>query len=302
MPALTVNTDHTTSQNSRAPKSPSPPPMSPITPPQQPAELAGPSSTTTAQQPRPQETQSQTQAQSQPQSQQQQQQQQQGPLSLSHSSHPAQVPAAPAPPTQALDHEANPDVIALRSAISILQMQKQRATSHIRHLERARAEAMQRPEEFLRDFARGRVQVGEPPRPRAAHAGNDDEEEDDDSDDSDEDMQQENQDGTAATKPPGPGRGEEREEKAWSRLPGPQNVVRCPPVNWAQYAVVGESLDKLHADQQRRPAQGTPATRNPDGTWEHRGGGGQGQQQYRGVAAPFSPFVDKVEKRNDGKR
>ncbi|KAI9903006.1 hypothetical protein N3K66_002358 [Trichothecium roseum] len=298
MPALTVNTDHTTSQNSRAPKSPSPPPMSPITPPQQPAELAGPSSTATTAQPRPQETQSQTQAQSQTQSQQQQQQQQQGPLSLAHGSHPAQVPAAPAPPTQPLDHEANPDVIALRSAISILQMQKQRATSHIRHLEKARAEAMQRPEEFLRDFAQGRVQVGEPPWPRAVHDDEEEEEDDDDdSDDSDEDMQQETEDGTT-TKPPEPSKGE---EKTWSRLPGPQNVVRCPPVNWSQYAVVGESLDKLHADQQKRPTQGTPATRNPDGTWEHRGGSGQ-QQQYRGVAAPFSPFVDKVDKRNDGKR
>ena len=45
-------------------------------------------------------------------------------------------------------------------------------------------------------------------------------------------------------------------------IPLPQNIVRCPPVNWAKYHVIGESLDKLHAEQQNRPSQGSLENNN----------------------------------------
>ncbi|KAI0486235.1 hypothetical protein F4859DRAFT_469596 [Xylaria cf. heliscus] len=80
----------------------------------------------------------------------------------------------------------------------------------------------------------------------------------------------------------------------WAQIPKPQNVVRCPPINWSQYAVVGESLDKLHNEQVRRPAQGTPATLTPEGRFEFKGGDGK-QERYIGVAAPYAPGKDRLD-------
>jgi hypothetical protein len=93
-------------------------------------------------------------------------------------------------------------------------------------------------------------------------------------------------------------------EKSWHTLPKPQNVVRCPPINWAQYAVVGESLDKLHAEQQRAPAQGSPAVVSPGGTYEFKGGGQGGNpgEELVGIAAPYTPGRDKLEKKAKGGR
>jgi hypothetical protein len=81
--------------------------------------------------------------------------------------------------------------------------------------------------------------------------------------------------------------------RSWSSLPKPQNIVRCPPVNWSQYAVVGESLDKLHAEQISHPAAGAPATIGPQGTYEFKASEPAGER-YEGVAVPFDPRKDKI--------
>jgi hypothetical protein len=69
-------------------------------------------------------------------------------------------------------------------------------------------------------------------------------------------------------------------------IPQPQNVVRCPPINWAKYHVVGAPLDRMHEEQRRNPTPGDPkrdetypAQRGPD----HM------------LAAPYRPFVDVLE-------
>jgi hypothetical protein len=84
----------------------------------------------------------------------------------------------------------------------------------------------------------------------------------------------------------------------FSPIPTPQNVIRCPPINWAKYHVVGESLDKLHEEQRRRPTQGEPQR---DGT-----GHGVPRAPVSVVAAPYRPFVDRVAEpmrtRSGGKR
>lgn len=93
-------------------------------------------------------------------------------------------------------------------------------------------------------------------------------------------------------------------DKTWPKLPTPQNVVRCPPINWNQYAVVGESLDKLHADQQARPTEGMPQRLGVDGQLSY-GGDGQRRSTNLGVAAPYNFGRDKIEKmstRKGGKR
>jgi hypothetical protein len=49
-------------------------------------------------------------------------------------------------------------------------------------------------------------------------------------------------------------------------LPQAQNVVKVPNINWAQYGIIGESLDKLHEDQLKHPAVSGPARLAPDGS------------------------------------
>lgn len=77
-------------------------------------------------------------------------------------------------------------------------------------------------------------------------------------------------------------------------IPTPQNIFRCPPINWAKYHVVGESLDKIHAEQIARPptsdvvgaiaSAGEPV--NSDGTAV------QARNPPYVLSAPYSPFQD----------
>ncbi|KAJ5999768.1 hypothetical protein N7481_000177 [Penicillium waksmanii] len=73
-------------------------------------------------------------------------------------------PAAPAvikpePPPVPISESENPDAIALRSAISILQLQKQQSLRDIQSLERMKDVAGSDPEGFARDLASGRLRT-----------------------------------------------------------------------------------------------------------------------------------------------
>lgn len=292
MPGLTISTDAAASRpgaaragNTPAPQSqsqsqshsqrrsgtssPTKPPVSPITPPLRPAQLHGPSDG--AGQPAvPPFVQSRP--------------------TFTHSQ-PDQVGVA-VPVPEPIAFDSNPDVLALRSAVTILQLQRQRALADIQRLSAAKDAALDRPAEFVHDLAEGRVRHG---GDGLFPARDDDDDEDEDGEDAGEDL--------AATA--GGGK-DESKDKAWATLPGPQNVVRTPPINWAQYAVVGDSLDKLHAEQVARPAQGTPAVMGPGGTFAFtaeppREGGGE-QRRLVGVAAPYTPGRDKLEKKPRGSK
>lgn len=73
------------------------------------------------------------------------------------------------------------------------------------------------------------------------------------------------------------------EDSNFRNVPRLQNVVRCPPINWAKYHVLGEPLDKLHEEQRRRPVND-----------QHL----QDESQIRGeehiIAAPYDPWRDKL--------
>ena len=71
-------------------------------------------------------------------------------------------------------------------------------------------------------------------------------------------------------------------------LPSSQNVVRMPPINWSKYHIVGESLDRLHEQQQQRPSPGQPRIDDELKPREHV------------IAAPFDPWKDKIGKMGKG--
>ncbi|KAI8301473.1 hypothetical protein K4K59_001024 [Colletotrichum sp. SAR11_240] len=237
--------------------SPARPPISPITPTLPPARLADPAAPFAAGRP-----------------------------VFTHSTQPATAAtsAIPPPRPEPIDFESNPDVLALKSAISILQLQQKKAAADIQGLNQAKIAALGDPAEFLADLGAGKV-----------HAQGDKlfPESDSDSDD-EEGPKRAKMEGVTA------GQGKAPEPRPWESLPKPQNVVRCPPINWSQYAVVGESLDKLHADQIARPSQGAPATMGPSGTYEFTGVPGGNQRPYVGVAAPYTPGKDRIDKKAKG--
>ncbi|KAM5356176.1 hypothetical protein ACJ41O_002822 [Fusarium nematophilum] len=247
MPALTISTDNPPRDS---PPSPNRPPVSPLTPTLAPARLPGAGAPGTGSRP-----------------------------ALGHSQ-PDQT-AIPPPAPQPIAFDSNPDAIALKSAISILQIQRQRATADIQALSRAKDEAVQDPEAFLKDLVAGKINA----------PANDDDSDDDGSDG----------DGNRRQDDAGEGSSKQRTEPpAWIAIPQPQNVVRCPPINWSQYAVVGDSLDKLHNEQVARPSQGTPAAVGVNGMYEFRGEGKQ--EKYIGVAAPYAPMQDRLTKKPKPKR
>ncbi|KAB5580436.1 hypothetical protein GE09DRAFT_1279349 [Coniochaeta sp. 2T2.1] len=250
------------------------------------------------------------------------------------------MPPPPAPP-EPISFDDNPDVLALKSAISILQMQKARATRDIQSLSRAKEAALADTEGFIADLASGKVGTEADrlfpdlaPRRKAAEPLAEEDSDSSDSSHDDEDTAEPSQEqsaGTSTSTPTSPPQKDgsnpapataqspkqmkkpNKKQKpppaapqpAWRTLPKPQNVVRCPPINWAQYGVVGESLDKLHAEQQRAPAQGAPAALKPGGeggglTYEFKGDGKGEQKALVGVAAPYNPQRDRLEKKGRG--
>ncbi|KAK3362939.1 hypothetical protein B0T25DRAFT_525842 [Lasiosphaeria hispida] len=274
-------------------------------------------------------------------------------------SQPDQV-AVPAPPAvEPVAFDENPDVLALKSAISILQLQRARAAADMQALSRAKAAALADPHTFVADLAAGRVGVDGDPLmfPNAGYSEEDDEDtsEDDDEELGDEDAEEKSPPGstdgidghlessttpstkhmdadgdipmtvnsikpdTNATRTQ-PSRTdkkhkgkqkrstqETREANAWRKLPKPQSVVRCPPINWVQYGVVGESLDKLHAQQVAAPTPGAPLSLGPGGTYSFKAGdlsnpSGEPPRRLVGIAAPYTPGRDKIEKKAKGGR
>ena len=186
---------------------------------------------------------------------------------------PEQPPIAPTefippPPPKPFSSEDSTDAIALRAAISSLQLQKKKAQDDIRTLEKARKQAVQEPERFREELAAGRVQerkmTGGDLR-AILDADSDDDEEGEGGEREDEDMP----DADA--------------KKPFLQIPGPQNVVRMPHVNWEKYHIVGEPLDRMHEQQRKWPGSSAYGS-------SERG-------REFAVAAPYSPWLDPLESR-----
>jgi len=271
MPGLTVDTSpgsqsHHSPANSSFPStsrsaSPVRPPVSPITPTLGNAQLAtSPSQNATSAAPR---------------------------QTYTHSQPPQTAIPLPAPEPISLDE--NTDAIALRSAITILQMQARKAENDMRTLSRIKERALLSPEDFAMAVAKGEVGTVGDGLLNPTPDNNDDDDDDENEDEDDNGDRVENLPDVQPVT---------TQKKKWEKLPQPQQVVRAPPINWEKYAVVGESLDKLHEDQQKRPSEGKPQVIGPDGKLRY--GGDAPRKKYEGVAAPYTPGKDKVKK--NGKR
>lgn len=182
---------------------------------------------------------------------------------------PEEVPLPP--PLIPISESENPDAIALRAALSILQIQRQQTLRDMKKLEQQKKAAVANPEGFAADVTKGKVKtisgnglvVG--PTLEVEHKTSSD------------DFQDSALDSDSDNERP------LREGAKFENIPGPQNIVRMPPINWAKYHIVGESLDKLHEEQRTRPVPGQPR-RNED----------LSRAPEHVIAAPYNPWTDKV--------
>jgi len=175
----------------------------------------------------------------------------------------------------------NPDAIALRSAMSLLQLQREKSKRDIKALEQLREAAVRDPEAFARHIqaqacrqparASPNDPLGptlSPSAPLDAPVGGATPEEDEEADRPFAALDSIGAENGAAKLP---------------AIPQPQNIIRCPPINWAKYHIVGEPLDKMHEEQRKWPgASELPRTYNGHKAPPHS------------VASPYSPFLDGV--------
>ncbi|KAL3417635.1 hypothetical protein PVAG01_10645 [Phlyctema vagabunda] len=195
------------------------------------------------------------------------------------------------PPPQVIDFDTNPDAIALKASISILQMQRRNAENDIKELQQTKQRALVDTAGFVKALTSGKIAHKSDTLFVPTESGSDDDEDEDEEEDM-KDVDSGLEKGTP-----------KEDSKPWPQLPKPQNVVRQPVINWNQYGVVGDSLDKLHADQQARPTEGMPQRLGADGAFVF-GGDGPRRPANLGIAAPYTPGRDRIEKsaKKSGKR
>jgi hypothetical protein len=167
------------------------------------------------------------------------------------------------PPPHPISMDENSDAIALKAALSILQLQKQRSQRAIKQLDKMKAAANKEPEAFVAALRSGKLSNA-PPQALV------------DVDIEDEASDDEARLDTKMTEPGTP-------DHDFGQFPNPQNVIRCPPINWSKYHIVGEPLDRLHEEQRQRPEPGY--VRRDE----------YGRPPEHVIAAPYRPFVDKLE-------
>jgi hypothetical protein len=211
-----------------------------------------------------------------------------------HTQPPQTFVPQPAPPPDPTSLDANPDALALKSALSILQLQRKRAIQDIQTLSEIKERAAADPTGFAEALKAGRIETRREDGVFAPVRDGDRGEEGREVEGAEEGQVEEEE--------------EEEGEKEWPSLPRPQNIVRTPAINWSQYGIVGESLDRLHTDQVANPPAGAPATikQAADGSVSvvYPPEGKKGREDTQGnvvdgvryVAAAYAPGRDRVEK------
>jgi hypothetical protein len=191
----------------------------------------------------------------------------------------------PEPPPQPFSSEDSADAVALRAAISSLQFQKQKAKSDLQVLEGLKKKALEDPQRYKRELLAGTLKEQRPNFGSIRDVLDAPEEEGDDDDEvvlgaSDSPASRAGANHDHSSSEVSPTNQPAGKDAPFGQIPGPQTVVRMPPINWDKYHVVGESLDALHEQQRRWPGS-TP------------GQGDRGREHS--VAAPYSPFYDTLD-------
>lgn len=137
-------------------------------------------------------------------------------------------------------------------------MQRQQSLKDIRDLDKIKDAAVENPREFANDLRAGKLK-----KPQASEIVFDHVE----YEDSDEDEQADNKTDTTSK---------------FGRLPNPQNVARCPPIEWSKYHILGKPLDDLHEAQKKYPGATGKEIVNKSAR-EHE------------ITAPYRPFKDKLD-------
>ena len=213
----------------------------------------------------------------------------------------------PQPPPQPFSGEDSTDAIALRAAISSLQFQKKKASDDIRTLEKTRRQALDDPTRFKEELAAGRVQekkliAGDVRAILDAESDEDDLEDEVMADatagaERTDDMEDVKVPEIPDSQPSRPTTSDGKFESIppitkkpakppFNTIPGPQNVVRMPHINWDKYHITGEPLDRMHEQQRRWPGSTAYGT--------DRG-------REFSVAAPYSPWQDSLDGQQDRK-
>lgn len=213
------------------------------------------------------------------------------------------------PPPQPFSGDDSTDAIALRAAISSLQFQRETAQQHLRALEEIKRQAVQYPDAFrqhvlVQGGLRSAAQKPSLQQLLSQEHNHDDDEESDEADTMTGAEREPTLTGNTHTNvqimnpevvpdlqqlpgqvssfgsrarssnPQQPLKQQAPQAPVFPPIPEPQEVVRCPPIEWAKYNIVGESLDKLHRQQQLHP--GNEGANGRDST----------------VAARYDPFLD----------
>ncbi|KIX94618.1 uncharacterized protein Z520_09664 [Fonsecaea multimorphosa CBS 102226] len=152
------------------------------------------------------------------------------------------------PPAQWMDEppeplpvslDDNPDAMALRATLSILQIQRQQALRDMQDLDKMKKAALEDPEQFIKDLQTGKLS-------RSPRSGVD-------------------VDGLE----PVTAEDKETDTSKFGHFPHAQNIVRTPPVEWAKYHIVGEPLDRIHKTQQQYPGATDEALESRDRPQPH---------------------------------
>ncbi|KAK6425555.1 hypothetical protein LTR95_016251 [Oleoguttula sp. CCFEE 5521] len=197
----------------------------------------------------------------------------------------------PQPPPLPFSSADSTDAIALRAALSALQFQKQKARQDLTTLETLKQQALANPEKFRDELVAGRLKE----QRHTFGTLQDILDTPSDASDGEEEvvlgasrgqptMRNEVPDSqpgsfTTASRP---NSSSATTPVSFPPIPGPQTMVRTPPINWEKYNIVGEGLDSLHEQQRRWPGS-APGQRD------------KGREHV--VAAPYSPFADTLDGR-----
>ncbi|KAG8530724.1 uncharacterized protein KY384_004081 [Bacidia gigantensis] len=213
--------------------------------------------------------------------------------------HPPSRPVAAAPqfqetPTKPVDLATNPDAMALRAAMSVLELQRQQALRDMATLERQKGMALAEPQEFAEALQRGDIKSKDTLRNGIDSAYSSESE-------SDESVEPSPVPDSRDTDARERTEGKAERAREFGELPVAQNVVRTPPINWKKYHIVGPALDKLHEAERKDPTEGRPRTDEDLRMEILRSKAKEGQvatftnqMGQRPIQAPFDPFRDQL--------